>query len=117
MVHLLPFTFIYYFCQVKIQYSTNFQNIIDVDIFERVKKQRGNIGQYAKEAHGYFAFPKLEGEIGPRMMFRGKEVLNWSLNNYIGLANDPESRCRGSRSMGAGLPDGSPYDERSDFPP
>ena len=83
-----------------------------MDIFERVKKQRGNIGQYAKEAHGYFAFPKLEGEIGPRMMFRGKEVLNWSLNNYIGLANDPE----GSRSMGAGLPDGSPYDERSDFP-
>ena len=63
-----------------------------MDIFERVKKQRGNIGQYAKEAHGYFAFPKLEGEIGPRMMFRGKEVLNWSLNNYIGLANDPEVR-------------------------
>ena len=63
-----------------------------MDIFERVKKQRGNIGQYAKEAHGYFAFPKLEGEIGPRMQFRGKEVLNWSLNNYIGLANDPEVR-------------------------
>ena len=62
-----------------------------MDIFERVKKQRGNIGQYAKEAHGYFAFPKLEGEIGPRMMFRGKEVLNWSLNNYIGLANDLKS--------------------------
>lgn len=97
MVHLLSF-YLYLlplfiiFCQVKIQYSTNFQNIIDVDIFERVKKQRGNIGQYAKEAHGYFAFPKLEGEIGPRMMFRGKEVLNWSLNNYIGLANDPEVR-------------------------
>ena len=63
-----------------------------MDIFERVKKQRGNIGQYAKEAHGYFAFPKLEGKIGPRIMFRGKEVLNWSLNNYIGLANDPEVR-------------------------
>lgn len=63
-----------------------------MDIFERVKNQKGNIGQYAKEAHGYFAFPKLEGEIGPRMKFRGKEVLNWSLNNYIGLANDPEVR-------------------------
>lgn len=63
-----------------------------MDIFERVKKQKGNIGQYAKQAHGYFAFPKLEGEIGPRMKFRGKEVLNWSLNNYIGLANDPEVR-------------------------
>ncbi|MDL2231389.1 pyridoxal phosphate-dependent aminotransferase family protein [Porphyromonadaceae bacterium OttesenSCG-928-L07] len=63
-----------------------------MDIFERVKKQKGNIGQYAKQAHGYFAFPKLEGEIGPRMKFRGREVLNWSLNNYIGLANDPEIR-------------------------
>ena len=63
-----------------------------MDIFERVKNQKGNIGKYAKEAHGYFAFPKLEGEIGPRMKFRGKDVLNWSLNNYIGLANDPEVR-------------------------
>ena len=42
--------------------------------------------------HGYFAFPKLEGEIGPHMVFRGKEVLNWSLNNYLGLANHPEVR-------------------------
>ena len=50
------------------------------------------MGQYAKQAHGYFAFPKLEGEIGPRMTFRNKEVLTWSLNNYIGLANDPEVR-------------------------
>ena len=63
-----------------------------MDIFERVRQQKGNIGQYAKQAHGYFSFPKLEGEIGPRMKFRGKEVLNWSLNNYIGLANDPEVR-------------------------
>ncbi|MFP4605356.1 MAG: aminotransferase class I/II-fold pyridoxal phosphate-dependent enzyme [Bacteroidales bacterium] len=45
-----------------------------------------------EEAHGYFAFPKLEGEIAPRMKFRGKEVLTWSLNNYIGLANHPEVR-------------------------
>ena len=70
----------------------NLQNHIDVDIFERVKKEKGNIGQYAKQAHGYFSFPKLEGEIGPRMRFRSREVLNWSLNNYIGLANHPEVR-------------------------
>ncbi len=63
-----------------------------MDIFERIKTQRGNIGQYANEVHGYFAFPKLEGEIGPHMIFRGKEVLNWSLNNYVGLANHPEVR-------------------------
>jgi len=52
----------------------------------------GPLGQHMKEAHGYFAFPKLEGEIGPKMRFRGKEMLNWSLNNYLGLANHPEVR-------------------------
>lgn len=52
----------------------------------------GSLGQYMKQAHGYFAFPKLEGEIGTKMKFRGKEVLVWSLNNYIGLANHPEVR-------------------------
>jgi glycine C-acetyltransferase len=63
-----------------------------VDIFEKIKTDKGNLGQYQKEAHGYFSFPKLEGEIGPRMRFRGREVLNWSLNNYCGLANHPEVR-------------------------
>ena len=63
-----------------------------MDIFEKFKKDQGSLGQYRKEAHGYFAFPKLEGEIQPQMKFRGKEVLNWSLNNYIGLANHPEVR-------------------------
>jgi len=63
-----------------------------VDIFEKIKSNQGEIGKYMKQAHGYFAFPKLEGEIGPRMLFQGKEVLNWSLNNYIGLANHPEVR-------------------------
>jgi glycine C-acetyltransferase len=63
-----------------------------VDIFDKIKQNMGPIGQYMKEAHGYFTFPKLEGEIGPRMNFRGKEVLVWSLNNYLGLANHPEVR-------------------------
>jgi len=63
-----------------------------VDLFERRLNNKGPLGQYASKAHGYFAFPKLEGEIAPRMQFRGKEVLVWSLNNYIGLANHPEVR-------------------------
>lgn len=63
-----------------------------MDIFEKIKTDKGNLGQYQKEAHGYFSFPKLEGEIGSRMKFRGKEVLNWSLNNYCDLANHPEVR-------------------------
>jgi glycine C-acetyltransferase len=63
-----------------------------VDIFSKIKESMGPLGQYNKEAHGYFTFPKLEGEIGPKMKFRGKEVLNWSLNNYLGLANHPEVR-------------------------
>ncbi len=52
----------------------------------------GPLGQYGKDAHGYFMFPKLEGEIAPHMMFNGKKVLTWSLNNYLGLANNPEVR-------------------------
>lgn len=63
-----------------------------MDLFKKIEKDKGPLGQYMEEAHGYFAFPKLEGEIDPRMKFRGKEVLNWSLNNYIGLANHPEVR-------------------------
>lgn len=62
------------------------------DIFERLLKHQGPIGQHRERAHGYFAFPKLEGEIGSRMKFRGKEMIVWSLNNYLGLANHPEIR-------------------------
>jgi glycine C-acetyltransferase len=64
----------------------------NVDIFAKFRTNQGDIGKYMKQIHGYFAFPKLEGEIGPRMKFRGKEVLTWSLNNYLGLANHPEVR-------------------------
>src|SRR5580698_4952004 len=62
------------------------------DLFEKLRERRGPLGQYSKQTHGYFMFPKLEGDISPRMKFRGKEVLNWSLNNYLGLANHPEVR-------------------------
>ena len=62
------------------------------DIFEKLEKDSGPIGQHMDRAHGYFAFPKLEGELGPRMQFRGKEMIVWSLNNYLGLVNDPEVR-------------------------
>jgi glycine C-acetyltransferase len=62
------------------------------DIFDRLVKNYGPIGQHRERAHGYFAFPKLEGEIGSRMKFRGKDVIVWSLNNYLGLANHPEVR-------------------------
>jgi glycine C-acetyltransferase len=62
-----------------------------VDIFDKIDNM-GPIGQWQSQSHGYFSFPKLEGEIEPHMMFRGKRVLNWSLNNYLGLANLPEVR-------------------------
>jgi len=63
-----------------------------VDIFQKFRANQGDIGQHMSKIHGYFAFPKLEGEINARMKFRGKEVLTWSLNNYLGLANHPEVR-------------------------
>ncbi|MDO8994902.1 pyridoxal phosphate-dependent aminotransferase family protein [Daejeonella sp.] len=63
-----------------------------MDLFDKISKNMGPLGQHQKMAHGYFSFPKLEGEIGSHMMFRGKEHLIWSLNNYLGLANHPEVR-------------------------
>ncbi|MFY8045729.1 MAG: aminotransferase class I/II-fold pyridoxal phosphate-dependent enzyme, partial [Chitinophagaceae bacterium] len=60
--------------------------------FEKLLRNQGPLGQHRKRAHGYFSFPKLEGEIGNRMKFRGKEKIVWSLNNYLGLANHPEVR-------------------------
>ncbi len=64
-----------------------------MDIFEKIAKNMGPLGQHQKWSHGYFSFPKLEGEIAPLMNFRGKEHLVWSLNNYLGLANHPEVRA------------------------
>jgi len=80
------------------------------DIFERLLKNYGPIGQHRKQAHGYFAFPKLEGPIGSRMKFRGKDVIVWSLNNYLGLANHPEVRkadADGAAEYGLALPMGA----------
>ncbi len=62
------------------------------DLFDKIRDNRGPLGMHAKESHGYFTFPKLEGDISNKMVFRGKERLVWSLNNYLGLANHPEVR-------------------------
>jgi glycine C-acetyltransferase len=64
-----------------------------LDIFDKISKNMGGpLGQHQKWSHGYFSYPKLEGEIGAHMLFNGKEHLVWSLNNYLGLANHPEVR-------------------------
>ncbi len=82
-----------------------------MDIFERIKADAGGpIGQYQKLSHGYYSFPKLEGPIGPRMTFRGKMMLNWSLNNYLGLANHPEvmaADAEAAREFGMAAPMGA----------
>ena len=62
------------------------------DLFERIQNNKGPLGKWASQAEGYYVFPKLEGELGPRMKFHGKEILNWSINDYLGLANHPEVR-------------------------
>jgi glycine C-acetyltransferase len=80
------------------------------DIFEKLVKNQGPIGQHRERSHGYFVFPKLEGEIGSRMMFRGKEMIIWSLNNYLGLANHPEIRkidAEASAQYGLAMPMGA----------
>src|SRR5215510_4921853 len=80
------------------------------DIFERLLKNYGPLGQHRERAHGYFAFPKLEGEIGNQMEFRGKKMIVWSLNNYLGLANHPEVRkadAEAAARFGLALPMGA----------
>ena len=80
------------------------------DVFEKLIKEGGPIGQHSEKIHGYFAFPKLEGELGSRMIFRGKEKIVWSLNNYLGLVNHPDVRkadTEAAAKWGMGYPMGA----------
>jgi glycine C-acetyltransferase len=100
ILSLQDFSFLFHFLKLT----------ITVDLFERLAQNRGPLGQYSDIAHGYFAFPKLEGDVAPRMTFRGKRVLNWSLNDYLGLANHPEVRkadADGAAHFGLAYPMGA----------
>ncbi|WP_130734700.1 pyridoxal phosphate-dependent aminotransferase family protein [Flavobacterium sp. J27] len=80
------------------------------DLFERIQNNKGPLGKWASQAEGYYVFPKLEGELGPRMKFHGKEILNWSINDYLGLANHPEVRktdAEAALQYGAAYPMGA----------
>ena len=84
--------------------------VIALDLFAKLQTNLGPLGKHSELAEGYFTFPKLEGEIAPRMKFRGKTVLTWSLNNYLGLANHPEVRKADSAAAakwGAAYPMGA----------
>jgi len=81
-----------------------------LDLFDKIQKNMGPLGQHQSWSHGYFSFPKLEGEIDAHMTFRGKEHLIWSLNNYLGLANHPEVRkadAEAAAAYGMAYPMGS----------
>ena len=81
-----------------------------MDLFEKLLQNRGPLGKLSSVAHGYYTFPKLEGEVGSRMIFRGKERIIWSLNNYLGLANHPDVRkadADAAEQYGLALPMGA----------
>ena len=80
------------------------------DLFDKIYKNKGPLGKWASIAEGYFVFPKLEGPISNRMMFNGKEVITWSVNDYLGLANNPEVRevdAKASQMYGSAYPMGA----------
>lgn len=80
------------------------------DLFARIQDNKGPLGKWASQAEGYYVFPKLEGDLGPRMKFHGKEILNWSINDYLGLANHPEVRkvdAEAAAEWGAAYPMGA----------
>lgn len=80
------------------------------DLFARIQDNKGPLGKWASQAEGYYVFPKLEGELGPRMTFHGKEILNWSINDYLGLANHPDIRqadAEAAQQYGAAYPMGA----------
>ncbi len=81
-----------------------------MDLFSKIKKNRGPLGQYQERAEGEYIFPKLEGPLSSRMTFKGKEVICWSINNYLGLGNHPEIRkvdAQAAADYGLAYPMGS----------
>lgn len=80
------------------------------DLFDRIIENKGPLGKWASHAEGYFVFPKLEGPISNRMKFQGKEVLTWSINDYLGLANLEEVKAvdaEAAATYGAAYPMGA----------
>ena len=80
------------------------------DLFEKIYKDKGPLGKWANQAEGYFVFPKLEGQISNRMKFQGKDVITWSINDYLGLANHPDVRevdAKASQEFGSAYPMGA----------
>ncbi len=99
-------------CKISVILQLFFKHCIIMvnDLFDRIHKNKGPLGKWASQAEGYYVFPKLEGPLSNRMMFHGKEIINWSINDYLGLANHPEVRevdAEAAKEYGAAYPMGA----------
>ena len=87
-----------------------------MDLFDKLANRPSPLGPFTSAGYGYYTFPKLEGPLGPEMKFNGKDMVVWSINDYLGVGSnekikqiDAEATAKYSLSapMGARLMTGN----------
>ena len=81
-----------------------------MDIFAKCKTDGGYFGMFRARNDFFFTRPILDPKPGREMLYQGKKVIQWSINNYLGLAENEELReiaVEAARTYGPGAPMGA----------